>query len=316
MAGKLLYAGNILSLPAEAADRLLGAGNGDAALLYLYLLRRGGVFEPERAARTLRWEVRRGEEAFAALVQMGLADREAKAAPAPQPEPDEPPEYTAADLNREMEDAASPFPALVGEVQRRLGKILSTADLKMLYTLYDYLALPAEVIMLLVSWCIEEMERKYGPGRRPRMPQIRKEGFAWRRLGLDTAEAAERHLALLAQREKNEAAVAGVFGLENAKFTKLEKNMIAAWFEEYGYGREMIAEALAEAGEHRTVRYVNGILRAWYTKGHRTVRDVMAESAGTMRNFQPASPAPKPVLGRGLRRVPKFEKNGGAGHDE
>ena len=62
MAGKLLYAGNILSLPAEAADRLLGAGNGDAALLYLYLLRRGGVFEPERAARTLRWEVRRGEE--------------------------------------------------------------------------------------------------------------------------------------------------------------------------------------------------------------------------------------------------------------
>lgn len=110
--------------------------------------------------------------------------------------------------------------------------------------------------------------------------------------------------------------MAGVFGLENAKFTKLEKNMIAAWFEEYGYGREMIAEALAEAGEHRTVRYVNGILRAWYTKGHRTVRDVMAESAGTMRNFQPASPAPKPVLGRGLRRVPKFEKNGGAGHDE
>ena len=84
MAGKLLYAGNILSLPAEAADRLLGAGNGDAALLYLYLLRRGGVFEPEAGpARTLRWEVRRGEEAFAALVQMGLADREAKAAPAP-----------------------------------------------------------------------------------------------------------------------------------------------------------------------------------------------------------------------------------------
>ena len=140
--------------------------------------------------------------------------------------------------------------------------------------------------------------------------------LGWQAEGIDTADAAERHLALLAQREKNEAAVAEVFGLENAKFTKLEKNMIAAWFEEFGYGREMIAEALAEAGGHRTVRYVNGILRAWFTKGHRTVRDVMAESAGAMRNFQPAAPSSRPVLSKGLRHVPKFEKNGGAGHDE
>ena len=78
----------------------------------------------------------------------------------------------------------------------------------------------------------------------------------------------------------------------------------------------MIAEALAEAGGHRTVRYVNGILRAWFTKGHRTVRDVMAENAGAMRNFQPAAPSSRPVLSKGLRHVPKFEKNGGAGHDE
>ena len=64
------------------------------------------------------------------------------------------------------------------------------------------------------------------------------------------------------------------------------------------------------------MRYVNGILRAWHTKGLRTVRDVMAESATSMRNFQPAAPAAKPVLGKGLRRVPKFEKKEGAGHDE
>ena len=74
------------------------------------------------------------------------------------------------------------------EVQRRLGKILSTADLKILYCLYDYLALPAEVIMLLVSYCVEEMERKYGPGRKPRLSQVRREGFAWKRLGVLASE--------------------------------------------------------------------------------------------------------------------------------
>ena len=38
MAGKLLYPGSILSLSADTADRLMASGNGDAALLYLFLL--------------------------------------------------------------------------------------------------------------------------------------------------------------------------------------------------------------------------------------------------------------------------------------
>ena len=43
---ELLLPGDILSMTARAADRLMGAGNGDAALLYLWLLRRGGRLEP------------------------------------------------------------------------------------------------------------------------------------------------------------------------------------------------------------------------------------------------------------------------------
>ena len=139
--------------------------------------------------------------------------------------------------------------------------------------------------------------------------------LGWQAEGIDTAEAAEATCPAGAARE-NEAAVAGVFGPGKRQVHQAGKNMIAAWFEEYGYGREMIAEALAEAGEHRTVRYVNGILRAWYTKGHRTVRDVMAESAGTMRNFQPASPAPKARFRPACGACPNLKKNGGAGHDE
>ena len=208
---------------------------------------------------------------------------------------------------------------LVQECQRLWGGVIPQGDANILASLYLADGLPIDLILLGVAHftALGKRSARY----------IERALLGWQAEGIDTAEAAERHLALLAQREKNEAAVAGVFGLENAKFTKLEKNMIAAWFEEYGYGREMIAEALAEAaaGLGRALEegsaamdgdVINCILRAWYTKGHRTVRDVMAESAGTMRNFQPASPAPKPVLGRGLRRVPKFKKNGGAGHDE
>lgn len=211
----------------------------------------------------------------------------------------------------EIARAAAGDPAvsqLVQECQRLWGGVIPQGDANILASLYLADGLPIDLILLGVAHfvCLGKRSARY----------IERALLSWQASGIDTAEAAERHLALLAQREKNEAVVARVFGLADARFTKLEKNMIATWFEEYGYGREMVAEALAEAGEHKTVRYVNGILRAWHTKGLRTVRDVMAESATSMRNFQPAAPAAKPVLGKGLRRVPKFEKKEGAGHDE
>ena len=86
---------------------------------------------------------------------------------------------------------AGEFRALCGQVERRLGKKMSTSDLKSLFSLYDHLALPVEVILMLVAWCVEEMERKYGPGRRPFLSQIKKEGFIWARRGIDTMEAAQ-----------------------------------------------------------------------------------------------------------------------------
>ena len=43
-----------LTIRTEDADRLLALGSGDAALLYLWLLRNGGRFDPARAAREVK----------------------------------------------------------------------------------------------------------------------------------------------------------------------------------------------------------------------------------------------------------------------
>lgn len=225
---ELLLPGDILSMTARAADRLMGAGNGDAALLYLWLLRRGGRLEPEAARRALKWDVPRLEAALSALVGLGLADGTAAPEAPARMEPEGPPEYTAADITRELEDGASSFPGLVNEVQRRLGKILSTSDLKSLYTLYDYLALPAEVICLLVSWCVEEFQRKYGPGRKPRMSQIQKEGFVWRRLGVDTAQAAEAHLKKQALYRSREGEILRLLDQPPRPLVEKERKKVAA----------------------------------------------------------------------------------------
>ena len=63
---QLLTPGSILSMTDQAADRLLKLDSGDAALLYLYLLRRGSL-------EGLRWPEERKQTALKQLQEQGLA---------------------------------------------------------------------------------------------------------------------------------------------------------------------------------------------------------------------------------------------------
>ena len=275
---ELLLPGNIISMDARAADRLTACGNGDAALLYLWLLRHGGQLDPAQARKGLKWDGQRLEEASAALVNLGLSDGKTQEEPAPIPAPPGPPDNTAADKTREIEDATSTFPGLVNEVQRRLGKVLSTSDLKSLYTLYDYLALPAEVICLLVSWCVEEFERKYGAGQRPRMSQVLKEGFAWKRLGVDTAQAADAHLKRKSLYRTREGAILHLLGLKPRPLVEKEKKKVAAWTD-MGFPDEVLRLAYEKTmykKQQMDWDYMNGILLGWHKKNLHTLAEIEA----------------------------------------
>ena len=116
-----LIPGGVVSLSGEAADRLLAAGSGDAALLYLALLRRGGQADLNTANRALKWSGERLAGAYDALVKAGLADKTPPAPSVPVLEgADEPPEYRAEDIARET--ANRPFPAWWGRSSGGWGK--------------------------------------------------------------------------------------------------------------------------------------------------------------------------------------------------
>lgn len=288
---ELLLPGNIISMDARAADRLTACGNGDAALLYLWLLRHGGQLDSAKARKGLKWDGQRLEDASAALVNLGLSDGKAEEA-APIPAPDGPPDYTAADITREIEDTTSTFPGLVNEVQRRLGKVLSTADLKSLYTLYDYLALPAEVICLLVSWCVEEFERKYGAGQKPRMSQVLKEGFVWKRLGVDTAQAADAHLKRKSLYRTREGEILQLLGQKPRPLVEKEKKKVAAWTD-MGFPDEVLRLAYEKTvykKQQMDWDYMNGILTGWHKKNLHTLAEIEAGDRPA-RTTQQAAPA-------------------------
>lgn len=268
-----LLPGTIVALSAEAADRLLRCDSGDGALLYLHLLRRGAQSLPP-------WPAPRLQAALAQLEGLGLAPQGAAptpAAPAPAAPAELPaPEYATETLTAALGEPASPFTALTDEVERQLGKKLNTPDLKALYTIYDHLALPPEVILLLVTWCVEEQERKYGAGRRPLLSQIQKAAFSWSRLGIETVDRAEEHLKKLTQLRSREGQILSLLDLPRRPLVDRERAYLAQW-QEMGFGDETIRLAYEKTVMKKGSMdwgYLTGILRRWHEKGLHTLAQI------------------------------------------
>lgn len=268
---RILMPGEILAMTSQTADQLLKLDSGDAALLYLHLLRHGGT-------QGLKWTQDRCQTALEQLRTKGLAPSEELVKPEPPVQEMPPPDYGTEDITTALSDRASTFPALADEVERRLGKKLSASDLKSLYTLYDHLALPAEVILMLVGWCIEEQERKYGMGRRPFLSQIRKEGFIWARRGIDTMERAEEYIAKLTRLQGRETEVLRLLDISPRPLVEREKTYIAAW-DDMGFEDEAIRMAYEKTvlkKQSMDWGYMNGILRRWHEKGLHTAAAIQA----------------------------------------
>ena len=118
-----------ISMTAAAADSLISRGQGDPALLYLYLLRHQGYLDPDQSAKELGWSRLQLDSALTHLRELGLAG----GVPQPQfneavPKREQAPAYSADDLNQELKDQTSAFPDLLSEVEVAMGKRLSPSD--------------------------------------------------------------------------------------------------------------------------------------------------------------------------------------------
>lgn len=256
-------------LPAQQADRLIGRGDGDAALLYLCLLRADRGVTAQELQRRLKWSQLRLHAAETALQELGLIDRPPEQKP---PEPaQERPVYTADDLTDLLTGDAG-FRMLVPQTEEKLGKRLKTADLQILAGLYDDLGLPADVIYLLVCHCVARSEERYGPGRRPTLRQIEKEGYHWAQRGLFDQESASRYLRDWNVRRSAMSRYMQVLGLGDRRPVESEERYITDWMDK-GFPPETVALAYDKTVFYKKElnwRYLNGILRRWHENGWHT----------------------------------------------
>ena len=270
-----LPAPEVVSLPGHAARALIREGNGTAALLYIYILAGHGALDCAQAARDLKWTTAEVDTAAGALVRLGLL---AQSAPAARPQRvDELPEYTAADVAREIENGTT-FRGLIDEVQGLLGKVLSQDDLLRLFGIYDALGFPPEVIVQLVSYCAQESRRRYGPGRRPTMRQIEKTAYIWEQEGLFTLDLAERYIRAQQEKHTREAEFALALRISGRALTATESAYVDEWLKQ-GFGPEAADIAFDRTVTHAGKldwKYMNGIFKSWHAKGLHTAAQIQA----------------------------------------
>lgn len=232
----------------------LPRADGDAVRVALYLLG-GGAAEPRTIAHDLGLKsIEAAKRALQYWAGAGLLEKDSAAPAAPEPAPAK---IDLAALN-------DPYVAvLCQEAQAALGRALGRSEMLRLVGLYLNDGWQPDVILT----CCAEAARQ----NRPTAAAVCRELQRWREAGVETGEDAERYLKQEALRAQRWAQTAALFGAGADKLTRWEHTAITRWYEEWGFDDAMIEEALLHAEAHRTVRYVDGILRAWRAQGLLTV---------------------------------------------
>jgi DnaD/phage-associated family protein len=272
----------------RAADLIIGLRDGDAALLYLYLCRRG-MEDRDHIAHELYLPKQRLSEAIERLEMLGLlplteqtpvsAERAASPAPAGEapslPERPDLPDYTAEDV-RVRKESDSAFSALISEAQLIMGRPLSTPDLIKLLGIYDHLDLPPEVVMELMNFVAELYRWKYGERRRPSARAFEAEARLWAERGITDFDSAERYIRAARERRSLEGDIKASMKIVDRDFTDTERRYVEQWLT-WGFSPDAIAlsydKTVTNTGG-RKLAYMNRILLNWKEKGLHTLQEI------------------------------------------
>lgn len=270
----LLPEGEFRVIRCDIADKLLSCGDGDSALLYLYILRHGAAADEDAVIRALNFTRERYDRAFFTLTSLTVAMQPE------EPKKESAPRYTTAELRGARREDHH-FSAVCDEVEVLLKKTLSEGQLRTLFTIYNYLELPAEVIIELIGY----LKRELGAVQ---VADIRREAYRWADMGLYTAQAAQDYLARRETERPLTEAMFKALGTEPREPKPAEKRLISY---AVAHGFEPGAMELAVERTKRTLKkfsinYVRRILEDWEQKGVHTVSEITAIEPESVENKQ------------------------------
>ena len=247
-------------------QKLLLTASGDAAILYLYIQNGNS---PQDAPTELKMSESRYAVASATLRQLGLWPEKKKIVVV-----GERPQYTEVDVIR-AKTADGDFQLLQDEVERQLGKELTTEELKILLGFVRYLGLPMDVISMLVSYCRERARQK-GNSRNPSLRSIEKEAYAWAEQGIDCMEEAVAFIQNQNMRRSRIGKLLQILQIRGRNLTAGEEKYAQKWID-MGFSDDVIALAYERTCLNTgglSWAYMNRILTRWHEAGLTTLEQI------------------------------------------
>ena len=285
LASLLLPEGEFRVIRCEIADKLIACGDGDSALLYLYALRRGERLEEKAAMRDLGFSKERFDRAVFTLT--GLTVRESPPLP-PSSGPDIP-KYTAAEL-RQARAGDHKFAAVCLPAEDTLGRMLTESQVRSLFTIYDHLGLPAEVIIELLSY----LKRDRGTVSRR---DIEREAALWSDMGIYTYQQAQDYLARVEAEKPLLDAMFAAMRIVGREPAAAERRLVSSCIEK-GFEPDAVALAVGRMEQNIgkfSLSYLKKILSLWDEKGVHTVAEITALEPESARRQQTAQPVSAPT---------------------
>lgn len=290
----------IFALPCEIVDRYIKDAPADALRVLLYLYRNGGKLESESLCKALAidektllsslayWSDKHlftldgektGQAAAETAAQAAAPQAEPKKAAPKQTRPalEMSTQYTSTDIaNRSKSSAEIRF--LLDTAPTLLGRLLSPADCSILLFLYDSAGLPADVILMLLEYCVSSGHTN--------LRYLEKVALSWAEDGIDTHEKAEQRILQLESFHSFEGQVRSMMGITGRALTPTERQHLTRWANEWHTPPELVRTAydicIKRTGK-LTFSYINSILKTWHEKGYTTVEQAQNERRETPR---------------------------------
>jgi DnaD/phage-associated family protein len=172
------------------------------------------------------------------------------------------------------------FEAMIGEVERLLGTILTQSGLEAFVGFYDFLGLPPDVIVMMTGYCVEHMGKPGADGRvrGPGIQALRREAYRWADNDIRDLKAAGEYVKRKEEARALKARYRVLLGLTGRAPSQTEERCLTEW-SEAGYPEELLQEAYDRTTQKtgRLVwKYMDTILKSWEKQGLKTLEAVQA----------------------------------------
>lgn len=160
-----------------------------------------------------------------------------------------------------------------------LGKVLTASEMEMLFSFNDWLGLPVEVIMMLLSYAA-----KRGKTTKRYLETV---AIDWADKGIDTYEAAEALVTELEEYDKSERAVRSILGIYDRGLTTTERKYIKLWTYDLKIPTELISHAYDKTVAYTgklSWSYMDKLLQSWLANGYTTIDEVAAADEEFYKN--------------------------------